>query len=228
MNSTQATMIGTEIIKGKNRQVQQQYDRAEKWREHAEGLQDELNALSNKFEYLSSRNERLETLIASMTKKGVASEALGTIHTLKAEALQKQAFEEEWTVEQRREANLKLAAEAEYDYRLKNDPSYRLNTAAEALQRIAKYSDCADQIRNTVSKMFASGKVRKLEEKDRMIVERVAEMKMTARYETEHKTVPLPDSIPPARLEIDEKNKEEYDTFSEIASEPIKSPVFVY
>jgi len=157
--------------------------------------------------------------LLGMTEQGVASEALGTIHVLKAKALQKQADEQFWKIAKKRETNLRLAAEAEYDYRLKNDPSYRLNVAAESLLKAAEYSENGDMIRKIVGQMYATGKVRKIEEKDRMIAERIAEMKASARYETPKSVLPVPESIPPMRLEKDENNQNVYDTAHEIAFE---------
>jgi len=199
-------------------------DVAHSWKNRAEELQDELNHahgelnhLSSRFNHLSSRNARLEGLIKSMVGKGVASNALATIHALKAEALQKEADENDWSIEARREANLKLAAESEYDYRLKNDPSYRLNTCATALMKISNYAESGDAIRKAVSQMFATGKVRKDDEKVRLVNERVAEMAAVARYEDNEATVPSPESIPPAKLESDENDKDEYESFSQVS-----------
>jgi len=143
---------------------------------------------------------------------------LGTIHALKSESLQKQADEEDWSTEHRREANLKLFAEAEYDYRLKNDPSYRLNTCAAALMSIATYSDNADAIRKVVGQMFATGKVRKDEEKDRLVAERVESMKAVVKYPHELATIPLQETLPPIHLEMHENDKEIYDTTRSIDS----------
>jgi len=201
MNQSSTALGAANLIRNKNDQVNHQYGRAERWREHAEGLQSELDNLSARFDALSSRNGRLEFLIKSMTGEGVASNALGTIHTLKAEALQKQADEEMWSVKKRREANLKLAAEAEYDYRLSADPSYRLNACADALMKIATYSDNADAIRKTVTQMYATGKVRKDSEKVRLIKERMIDMAASARYENDRATVPLQESLLPMNLE---------------------------
>jgi len=199
------------LINNKNDKIQKEFNRAEGWAKHARGLQDDLDNLSSRFNALSSRNDRLESLLRGMTSQGVASDALGAIHTLKAEALQKQADQECWSKERRREANLRLAAEAEYDYRLKNDPSYRLNTCATALMSIATYSDNADAIRKVVGQMFATGKVRKDEEKDRIVAERVEEMRAVVKYPHELATIPTQESLPGMDLEIyedrDDSNK---------------------
>jgi len=201
------------LLKNKNDQIN-------RVREEAASVQSDLIGgiadLKHAFDALSRRNYRLETLIASMTEKGVASEALGTIHALKAEALQKQADDEYWTIDKRREANLKLAAEAEYDYRLKSDPSYRLNVAAEALMKAAEHSENGDMIRKTVAQMYATGKVRKPEEREKLIEERITQMRVTAFYKDPKDTLPMPNSILPAHLESDEQDKNEYDTFSEV------------
>jgi len=201
------------LLNNKNDQIRR--ERARSSRVNSE-LQDTVSDLQSAFNALSRRNDRLEALIASMTDKGVASEALGTIHTLKAEALQKRAQKEVWGIEKRRAANLKLAAEAEYDYRLKNDPSYRLNVADEALMKAAEYSENGDMIRKTVAQMYATGKVRQPAERDNLIKERIVEMRVTARYESNKDTVPMPNSILPAKLESDEPNQKEYDTFSQV------------
>jgi len=207
-------------------------DVAHSWKNRAEELQDELNHahgelnhLSSRFNHLSSRNDRLEGLIKSMAEEGVASNALITIHTLKAEALQKEADENDWSIEARREANLKLAAEAEYDYRLKNDPSYRMNTCADSLMKIAGYSDSTDSIRKIVGQLYATGKVRKDDEKVRLIAERVAEMAKVAQYANDKDTVPTVASIPPARLENLENDKKAYDSFSEVSVNPAQNTV---
>jgi len=102
MSPSNTALGAANMIRNKNDQIGHQHGRAERWREHAEGLQSELDNLSARFDALSSWNGRLEILIKSMTGKGVASNALGTIHTLKAEALQKQADEEKWTTDERR------------------------------------------------------------------------------------------------------------------------------
>jgi len=204
------------LLRNKNDQILRERQRAANV---AEGLGGAIVNLKQAFDALSQRNEELESLLLGMTEQGVASEALGTIHVLKAKALQKKADDEYWTIAQKREANLKLAAEAEYDYRLKNDPSYRLNVAAESLLKAAEYSENGDTIRKIVGQMYATGKVRKVEEKDRMIAERIAEMKASARYETPKSVLPIPESIPPMRLEMDENNKEVYESDHQIASE---------
>jgi len=190
------------LINNKNDKIHKEFNRAERWAKHARGLQDDLDNLSSRFNALSSRNDRLESLIRGMTNQGVASEALATIHALKAEALQKQADQEDWSKERRREANLKLFAEAEYDYRLKNDPTYRLNTCATALMSIATYSDNADAIRKVVGQMSATGKVRKGEEKDRLIAERIESMKAIVKYPHELATIPTQESLPVMDLEM--------------------------
>jgi len=213
-----ASLLGyknNQILRERNK-LAHANDVAHSWKNRAEELQDELNHahgelnhLSSRFNHLSSRNDRLEWLIKSMTGKGVASNALGTIHTLKAEALQKEADENDWSVEARREANLKLAAEAEYDYRLKNDPSHRLNTCADALMKIATYSESADAIRKAVSQMYATGKVRKDSEKDTLVADRAAEMAAVAIYEDDNATVPLQESLLPMELESFKEAKPE-------------------
>jgi len=232
-----ASLLGyknNQILRERNK-LAHANDVAHSWKNRAEELQDELNHahgelnhLSSRFNHLSSRNARLEGLIKSMADKGVASNALGTVHTLKAEALQKEANENDWSIEARREANLKLAAEAEYDYRLKNDPSYRLNTCADALMKIATYSESADAIRKTVGQMYATGKVRKDDEKVRLIAERVAEMAAVARYEDNEATIPLVESVPPMKLENLENDRDEYETASQISWNPTtNTPVWI-
>jgi len=205
------------LLRNKNDQILRERQRAANV---AEGLGGAIVDLKEAFDALSQRNQELEALILGMTEQGVASEALGTIHSLKAAALQKKADEEFWTNAQKREANLKLAAEAEYDYRLKNDPSYRLTVAAESLMKAAKHSENGDMIRKIVMQMYATGKVRKVEEKDKMITERVEEMRVSARYETPKSVLPIPESIPPAHLEMHENDREEYETFSQIKLNP--------
>ncbi|MDQ6968217.1 MAG: hypothetical protein Q9M14_05995, partial [Mariprofundaceae bacterium] len=135
----------------------------------------------------------------------------------------KQAEEESWTISKRRVENLKLAAEAEYDYRLKNDPSYRLNKAADALMAIAKYSESGDQIRKVVSQMYATGKIRKVEQKTTMIRERVEDMLKTVKYDDDWDTVPNPKSISPAKLEIVLDYPEEYETENQFTIYPKKN-----
>jgi len=201
------------LLKNKNDQIERARQRAANV---AEGLGGAIVNLKQAFDALSQRNEELENLISSLVDKGVASEALGAIHGLKASYLQKQADDEYWTIAKKREANLRLAAEAEYDYRLKHDPSYRLNVAAESLMKAAKYSENGDMIRKIVGQMYATGKIKKQEEREKMIQQRIDEMQASARYETPKSVLPIPESIPPARLESDRDNEEEYETFSEI------------
>jgi len=217
MHVTDANLGAANLLRNKNDQILRERQRAANV---ADGLGNAIVDLKEAFDALSQRNEELEALILGMTEQGVASEALGTIHALKAAALQKKADEEFWTIAQKREANLKLAAEAEYDYRLKNDPSYRLTVAAESLMKAATHSENGDMIRKIVMQMYATGKVRKVEEKDKMIAERIEEMRANAQYETPKSVLPIPESVPPARLEMDENDKEEYETFSEISLNP--------
>jgi len=214
MNITDANLGAANLLRNKNDQILRERQRAANV---AEGLGGAIVDLKKAFDALSQRNEELEALLLGMTKQGVASEALGTIHVLKAKALQKKADNEYWTIAKKREANLKLAAEAEYDYRLKNDPSYRLNVAAESLLKAAEYSENGDMIRKVVGQMYATGKVRKVEEKDRMIAERIEEMRASARYETPKSVLPIPESIPPMHLEAHENDAETYETFSEVS-----------
>jgi len=217
MHVTDANLGAANLLRNKNDQILRERQRAANV---AEGLGGAIVDLKEAFDALSQRNEELENLISSLVDKGVASEALAPIHALKASALQKRADEEYWTIAQKREANLRLAAEAEYDYRLKNDPSYRLNVAAESLMKAAQYSENGDMIRKIVMQMYATGKVRKPEEREKMIAERIAEMKASARYETPKSVLPVPSSIPPMKLEWQENSREEYETDSQIQYNP--------
>jgi len=205
------------LLRNKNDQIERASQRAANV---AEGLGGAIVNLKQAFDALSQRNGMLENLIADLVKDSVASEALHTIHALKAKALQKQADEQFWKIAKKREANLRLAAEAEYDYRLKYDPSYRLTVAAESLMKAAEHSENGDTIRKIVGQMYATGKIKNPEEREKMIAERVSEMQASARYETPKSVLPIPESIPPARLESDKDDKEEYETFSEIRLNP--------
>jgi len=113
-----------------------------------------------------------------------------------------------------------LAAEAEYDYRLKNDPSYRLTVAADSLMKAATYSENGDMIRKIVGQMYATGKIKKQEEREKMIEKRIEEMLASARYETPKSVVPVPESVPPMKLEFHENDEELYNTMSEVSINP--------
>jgi len=89
-----------------------------------------------------------------------------------------------------------------------------LNTAADALMKIASYSEQGDQIRKMVAQMYATGKIRDEEEKDRLITERVAELKTMVKYANDLDTVPTQESIPPMRLEANENDPSKYNSLT--------------
>jgi len=205
------------LLRNKNDQI----ERARReTRAVQDGLIESIGDLKSAFDALSQRNEELENLVAKLANNGPVAKALPAILALKASALQKQADEQFWKIAKKREANLRLAAEAEYDYRLINDPCYRLNVAAESLLKAAEYSENGDMIRKIVGQMFATGKIRKIENREEMIEKRIEEMKASARYETPKSVLPIPSSIPPMKLENLENNPEEYETASQIQYNP--------
>ncbi|TLS77933.1 hypothetical protein FE236_02200 [Mariprofundus erugo] len=233
MNPADALRSGAIVAEGKNKKLRQAADAIESlgngivglaeakaaWEDAALSLRaayDELNEehikLSDQFQRLSARNAEIEQYLKYMVEDGVAIQALGNIHVLKAKSLQRTADEEGWSIEQRREANILLIAEAEYDYRIKNDPSYRLNAAAENLMKIADYADNGDAIREAVGKMYQTGKARFDETREQLIADRVAEITENAIYETDASTVPTKESVPPMRLEMFENDRETFDS----------------
>jgi len=202
------------------------------WMEHAkkkesqlEQLQREYQALSDKHVRLSQRYETLDTMLGWL-QDGPSVEAISAIHKIKATHLNWMANDKAWMPARRREENIKLMAEAEYDYHVLADPSYRLKNASIAFSKIADYAEdpqTSEKIKNLVRKMEKTSTAREDDHREKFLEARIKQLTESIQWEDSYSCIPVIDSIPPA-VQLDEtaetndgwkiiKNKDEAKSF---------------
>jgi len=187
--------------------VRQALSDKEAWKSYAKeketelaNLKEEYDKLSNKHIRMSQRYETLNTMLGWLNE-GPSVTAIAAIHQMKARQMQWMANENYWGTDKRREENIRLMAEAEYDYHVLADPVYRLNNAAESLMKIADYAEseqAAEKINSLVMKMKNTGSARTEEHRENFLNARIKELTENVRYENEDSCTPVIDSIPEA------------------------------
>ena len=194
---------------GNGTKIDEAYDVARSWKARAEDLERKYKKLSDKHIKLSNEYAEINGLVGVLNRDA-SVEAIASIHILKKKQLQFKADEEFWGKEQRREANIKLMAEAEYDYHVLADPSYRLNSASKALYKIAENSGDmeAEKIKAIARKMTNTGGIREDAHRADFLAKRIQELRDNVRYVNDWGVEPIYDSIPPCNLhdEVREMN----------------------
>jgi len=198
----QARQIGAN--KGAVRSAQENRDEwivyARKKETELANLKSEYDKLSDKHIRMSQKYETLNTMLGWLND-GPSVTAIAAIHQMKAKQMQYIASEKHWCTEKRREENIRLMAEAEYDYHVLADPVYRLNNAAESLMKIADYAEseqAAEKINSLVMKMKNTGSARTEEHREKFLNDRVKELTQYVKYKNDNSCTPIIDSIPEA------------------------------
>ena len=189
---------------GNGTKIGAQRRRADSWMEYAEDLEKKYKRLSDKHVKLQNEHNKMSNEYAEINglvgvlNRGASVKAIASIHILKKQQLQFKADEEFWGVEKRREANIKLMAEAEYDYHVLADPSYRLNSASKALYKIAENSGDmeAEKIKAIARKMTNTGGIREDAHRADFLAKRIQELRDNVRYVNDWGVEPIYDSIP--------------------------------
>jgi len=184
--------------------VDRMADNRDEWKRYAEEKERELNQSKAEYQKLSAKYKRFEVLdtMLGWLNEGPSVSCISAVHQMKARQMQYKADDCFWTTEKRREENLRLMAEAEYDYHVIADPVYRLMSASELLLKISGYADSqemSEEINALVVKMQATGGVREESHRNEFIENRINELRQTVRYENDYTCTPIVDSIPEAK-----------------------------
>jgi len=197
-------------------------DSAWAWKRRSDRFEKKLNEVLSekaKLQRIANKYHAIEGLLLSIeTKPSVKSVA--TIHALKARTLKHRSIEQHWSISKIKDENLRLIAEAEYDYHLLADPVYRLSTSAGLISDFIGDQDLnrhRNEIEQIVSKLTQTSGIRKDEHREEFIKERIDQLKASVRYEHPLDFVPIIDSIPLSNLE--ETKEQDYDHWKAIQNE---------
>ena len=221
LNFSQGAAFGNAVDKARAR-AREWEENAHEWEQHANGLEKQLNKVLSekaKLQRIANKYHDIEGLLYELEGDPTVY-SMNVIHGLKARALKHKSIEQHWGISRIREENLKLIAEAEYDYHVLADPVYRLSNAAEELIRIAKNNPSSirpDEILSIASKLTQTSGIRKDEHREEFIKERIDQLKASVRYEHPLDFVPIIDSIPLSNLE--ETKEQDYDHWKAIQNE---------
>ncbi len=179
----------------------------DEWMEHAHKLESQLGQLKRDYQRLSDKHVRisgryewLETMGGYVGEKP-SVKAIGPIHVIKAQQLTWKARDEGWDTQRIREENIRLMAEAEYDYHVLADPIYRLHNASETLLKMADNAEDehqSEKINALVMKMKQTGGAREDDHREKFLNDRVEKLTESIRYEDDYSVEPIIDSIPSA------------------------------
>jgi len=218
LNFSQSLRFGNAVDKARAR-AREWEQNANEWEEYSNDLKrqiDKLSAQNIQLKKISDKYQDIEGFLATI-EVNPSVEAVDVIHGLKAKTLKHKSIEQHWNISKIKEENLKLIAEAEYDYHVLADPSYRLSNAANALLKIAENADTdiqSDKIKAFVMKMIQTGKIRDDDHREKFIKERFEQLKDSVKYESPLDFVPIIDSIPISNLE--ETKEQDYDNWKVI------------